>query len=181
MKVNPNINCIIADDGRLNFYKPKYAIENSFDNVYNKTIIDLILAQYKKGFYLIYRLNCISKVLILLINNRILPFYYIQNNFENNKINIIKILWNLHNKSIKAYVELIKFNERIINTCKNIISKNNSNITFKEIINKQIRKVPILSSYKVINLKSISLIDINYENLKESYIKIIKDVYVEDI
>jgi len=181
MKVNTKVNCIIVDGEILDFNKPKYEITNNFDNFYYKSIIDFFSGKYKKGFYSKYRLDRISKTLISLINNLILSFFFIHNKFENNKINIIKFLGDSDNNSIKAWAKCFKFNKKMKNPFKNKILKRNSKITFKEIINRQIRKVPVLSSYKLINLKSTSLVCINYENLKKSYKNIVKEVYVEDI
>ena len=174
-QVNPKVNFITFDSERLDFNKPKYTITISFDDFHHKPINDLFPAQYQKGFCSINRLDYINKYLMLLINNVTLSYYFIHNKFKNEKTYIVKSLGKLDKDSTKARAEVIKLSSKII------ILKKNSNITLKEIIDSQIRKFLSLSSYKVINLKSISLIDINYENLKESYIKIIKDVYVEDI
>ena len=183
-KVKPKVNFITVADEILDSNKHKSSIISSYYNLHHKRIIDLFLAQYQQSFCSIDRLDYINKdlidlidliVLIVLINNGALSYTFINNKFKHEKTYIVKFLSNLDKNSKKARSEDIKLNSKI-----KILTKN-SKITFNKIRDRIIRKFPSLSSYEVINLKSIFLEGINLENLKKCYRKIIKYVYLEVI
>tara|TARA_B100000963_G_scaffold73942_1_gene62029 strand:- start:5271 stop:5828 length:558 start_codon:yes stop_codon:yes gene_type:complete len=174
-KVKPKVNFITVADEILDSNKHKSSIISSYYNLHHKRIIDLFLAQYQQSFCSIDRLDYINKDLIVLINNGTLSYTFINNKFKHEKTYIVKILSNLDKNSKKARSEDIKLNSKI-----KILTKN-SKITFNKIRDRIIRKFPSLSSYEVINLKSIFLEGINLENLKKCYRKIIKYVYFEVI
>ena len=174
-KVKPKVNFITVADEILDSNKHKSSIISSYYNLHHKRIIDLFLAQYQQSFCSIDRLDYINKDLIVLINNGTLSYTFINNKFKHEKTYIVKFLSNLDKNSKKARSEDIKLNSKI-----KILTKN-SKITFNKIRDRIIRKFPSLSSYEVINLKSIFLEGINLENLKKCYRKIIKYVYLEVI
>ena len=174
-KVKPKVNFITVADEILDSNKHKSSIISSYYNLHHKRIIDLFLAQYQQSFCSIDRLDYINKDLILLKNNVTFCYPFFNNKFKYEKTYIVKILSNLDKNSKKARSEDIKLNSKI-----KILTKN-SKITFNKIRDRIIRKFPSLSSYEVINLKSIFLEGINLENLKKCYRKIIKYVYLEVI
>ena len=174
-KVNPKVNFITVDGERLDSNIPEFSIIRTYDNLHYERIINLFPAKYQQRLCSIDRLDYINKDLILLKNNETLCYSFVNNKFKYGKTYIVKFLGDLDNDLKKVKFKEIKLNSKI-----KILTKI-SKITLKKIIDRQIRKLPGLSSYKLTELKSIFLEGIDLENLKKCYRKIIKYVYFEVI